>query len=223
MLACYGVEGREQETVLRHARAAQQKEAWWHHYRDVTNVWTYLSFEDDATAIRSFEALLVPGLLQIEDYARTVIPIFIPDLSRDEIERHVEVRMARQALLTGPSPPTLWVILDEAVLHRPVGSRQVMRKQLDHLIEAIDMPNVTGQVLRFQEGAHVGMNGAFTILSFHDPGDPDIVYLEHTGGDVLLDSADDVRAHVQQFEKLQVVALSPNESVDFLVEFVGEL
>jgi transcriptional regulator with XRE-family HTH domain len=216
MLKYYEVGGQRREILLRVARAAQQKKAWWHDYGDVSNVWTFLSYEDEATTIRSFEALVVPGLLQTEDYARAMITKFVPGLLPNEIERHVKVRMARQLRLTATNPPMLWVILDEAVLRRLVGSRSVMRRQLKRLIAAADMPNIRCQVLRFDAGEHVGLTGAFTIFTYLDPVDTDVVFFEHTAGEVYLDSPDEVSHHVRQFENLGAVALPPRDSAVLL-------
>lgn len=223
ILEIYGVSGQQQEVLLKLAREARQKDPWWPAYGDLPLVRTLISLERAAASIRTYQALVVPGLLQVEGYARTILSIMLPHLRPEEIERHVELRMARQLLLTGDDPLALWVVLDEAVLRRLVSRRDIMQKQLRRLSEAADMPNVTFQILPFTAGEHVGMNGAFTILSFPDPSDPDVVYLEHTGGDLYLDRPDQVERQKLLFEHLRAVALTPVDSAAFLVELAEEL
>jgi hypothetical protein len=130
----------------------------------------YLALEADATHLASYQPMLVPGLLQTEDYARAVISQMKKDLSPSQVESLVRVRMERQrSRLGGEAPARLWAILDEAVLRRMVGSVEVMREQMRKLLEASEHPNVIVQLLPFSLGAHPGLYGPFVILSFPDP------------------------------------------------------
>ena len=117
-------------------------------------------------SVRAYEQQVVPGLLQTEEYAKAMIRAARPDITDDEVDRRVRVRLGRQSLLTQDDPIDLWVVLDEAVVSRPVGGDAVMRAQLERLVEAADLPNVTLQVLPFEAGAHAGMDGTFAILDF---------------------------------------------------------
>jgi hypothetical protein len=223
LLELYEVNAQQREELLRLAHEARQKEAWWHAYGDVPNVRTYIALEKAAASICYYESLVVPGLLQVEDYARLIISAIFPELRRERIERLVELRTTRQSLLCGDDPLTLVAVLDEAALHRLVSERQVMRRQLHRLIEAADLPNVTLQLLPFRAGPHSGMAGPFTILGFADAAVTGVVYLEHSSGDVYLDRADQVNRYRTRFEQLQAVAFTPDESTTFLVELARDL
>jgi hypothetical protein len=131
----------------------------------------YIGLEAEAVSIRRYESELVPGLLQTKEYARAVFRGFLVD--NEEIDKRVEVRMARQERLTGANAPQHWIVLNESVIRRVVGGPETMRAQLDRLIEASHLPNVTMQVLPFTAGAHPAMDGAFVILGFPEPADPD--------------------------------------------------
>jgi hypothetical protein len=120
--------------------------------------------------------------------------------------------MARQSILTGDDPPTLRAVLDEAVLRRPVGGRAAIRRQLHHLAETGERPNVRLQVLPFGVGAHAGLDGAFTVFRFHQPTDPEVVHLEHTTGDLYLETAEETARYATAFEELSAAALEPDES-----------
>ncbi len=154
LLTLYGVaDDSERDALLALARQANNP-GWWHRYGDVLPSWfqSYLGLEAAASLIRSYEVQFVPGLLQTPDYARSVILLGHGNAPADEIERRVTLRMSRQKLLTRPGAPQLWVVLDEAVLRRPIGGPEVMRAQLLALIEATKLPNVTLQVISFQAG-----------------------------------------------------------------------
>ena len=177
LLGVYGVEenGEEWETLLALARESRQK-GWWYAYGDAIpeGFETYVGLEADATTLRTYESEYVPGLLQTEDYARAVMRATMLTASDEEIERHVAVRMVRQERLTGPGAPEIWAVVSEAVIRRVVSGEPVMRAQLSRLVEASKQPNITLQVLPFSVGAHAGMDGAFMILGFPAPTDPDV-------------------------------------------------
>jgi transcriptional regulator with XRE-family HTH domain len=215
ILALYGVRDDEREALLRLAREAREK-GWWHAYSDLANVRTLIDFEVAATSIRSFSGLVLNGLLQTDGYARAMISAVRPQMRPDELHRWLDLRLSRQALLTDEDPPSYWAILDEAALRRHVGERDVMRKQLKHLTDIAVLPNVTLQVLPFSIGAHAGMSGDFTIFSFPEPNNQDVVYLEHNAGDLYLEGAEEVGRHAEGFDYMRAEALGPNESLAFL-------
>jgi transcriptional regulator with XRE-family HTH domain len=222
MLDLYKVGPEQREALIQIARDARQK-GWWHAYTDVPVVPGYVGLEVSAAAIDTFGALLVPGLLQTAEYARTVLEALLPDLRAEQIERRVELRMARQSILNGEHPPTLRAILDEALLRRPVGGRAAIRRQLHHLAEAAARPNVRLQVLPFGVGAHPGMDGAFTVFRFPSPTDPEVVHLEHTTGDLYLETAEETARYAAAFEKLSAAALEPDESAALIASSARKL
>ncbi|HEU4396354.1 MAG TPA: helix-turn-helix transcriptional regulator [Actinomycetota bacterium] len=223
MLELYGVAGAQRDMLVQMAREARQK-GWWHKYRDYqADQASHVGLEVATDSIRMYAPLLIPGLLQIAAYARGVIRALVPEAPPEEIEHRLELRMARQPLLTEDNPPSLWAILDEAALRRLVGGAGVMREQLLHLVEQVQLPNVTLQVIPYTAGQHAGMDGAFDILSFEEPGDPDVVHLENATGQLYLERPDEVRRYSLIFDHLRAVALAPDDSTAFLTELAKEL
>jgi hypothetical protein len=181
-----------------------------------------VDLESAATLIRTYEGQLVPGLLQTEDYMRAVIGGAHLDEPSEEAERRVALRMARQTLLTRPDAPRLWAVIDEAALRRPVGSPEVMRGQLERLIDAIKLGNVILQILPLRAGAHPGMVGAFSILRFADGELPDVVYIEHLTNAQYLDRRDDVNRYLHVMDRISLRAAAPDKTVDILHKILLE-
>ncbi|MFJ4682089.1 helix-turn-helix domain-containing protein [Streptomyces sp. NPDC088789] len=205
LLQIYGVTDQQEiDTFLKSAREAN-KRGWWHTYRDVMPDWfaAYLSLEQAALQIRAYENQFVHGLLQTEQYARALLSAGNPHAPAEATERRVALRMRRQELLTRPGPPRLWVVIDETVLRWPVGGAEVMRAQIDHLIEMNRLPHVTVQIMRFANGPHPAMRaGAYHIFRFRAPELPDIVYLNGLVGAVYLDKRDDVVVYREALDRL---------------------
>jgi hypothetical protein len=220
LLEIYGVRGLEAEELVQIAREARQK-GWWHPYSAVLTG-AYVGLEAAASSVRAYEQQVVPGLLQTEDYAKAMIRAARPDITDDEVDRRVRVRMGRQSLLRQDDPLNLWVVLDEAVVSRPVGGDAVMRAQLGRLREAAELPNVTVQVLLFDAGAHAGMDGTFAILDFPEPGDPDVVYAENATGGLFLEKSDELRKYIFIFDHIREAALPPEESSALLAKLAKE-
>jgi transcriptional regulator with XRE-family HTH domain len=198
---------------------------WWQHYGDVLPSWfrTYVDLEQAATLIRTYEGQFVPGLLQTDDYMRAVVRGAHLEESAEEVGRRVRLRMARQILLTRQDPPRLWAVVDEAALRRPVGGREVMRGQLERLIDAAKLPNVTLQILPFDSGAHPAMVGSFAVLRFPDEELPDIVYLEHLTSALYLNKPDEVDQYLHVMESICVRAAAPDQTVELLDQILAEL
>jgi len=198
---------------------------WWQHYGDVLPSWfrTYVDLEQAATLIRTYEGQFVPGLLQTDDYMRAVVRGAHLEETGDEVGRRVRLRMARQILLTREGPPRLWAVVDEAALRRPVGGKEVMRGQLERLIEATKLPNVTLQILPFASGAHPAMVGSFSVLRFPDEELPDIVYLEHLTSALYLNKPDEVDQYLHVMESICVRAAAPDQTVELLDQILAEL
>lgn len=210
MLEHYGVGDAEREGLIQVAREAQQR-PWWQAYGD-KDIVPLVGLEAEAAQIDIYEASLIPGLLQTPQYAETVIRVLRPDFSPEQIEQRVELRMARQSLLTRDDPPVFRAVLDEAVLRRPIGSPEIMSRQLDRLVEAAALPAVSLQVIPFDAGAHPGISGAFTIFGYAGPSEPDIVYLENTTNDVYIEDAKETSVYRQAFDRLSAAAKPPDES-----------
>jgi transcriptional regulator with XRE-family HTH domain len=225
LLARYGVTDPEEiNELLTMAREANTP-GWWQHYGDVLPQWfrTYVDLESAAALIRTYEGQFVPGLLQTDDYMRAVIHDAHLDESSDEVGRRVRLRMARQTLLTREHPPRLWAVVDEAALRRPVGGPGVMRGQLERLLDATKLPNVTLQILPFDTGAHPAMVGSFSILRFADRELPDVVYLEHLTNAVYLDKRAEVERYLDVMELLCVDSEPPAKTVDVLTKILHKL
>jgi len=223
LLRLYGIDDPgEVATFVAIAREANAP-GWWHHYGDVLPQWfrAYVDLEAAATLIRTYEGQFVPGLLQTEDYIRAVITGALLDNSPEQVERRVALRMTRQSLLGRADAPRLWAVVDEAALRRPVGGREVMRTQLERLIEATKLPNVTLQVLPFGAGAHPAMVDAFSVLRFADQDLPDIVYLEHLTNALYLDRRDDVDQYLHVMEAICVRSERANKTVEILTRALG--
>jgi hypothetical protein len=198
---------------------------WWQHYGDVLPAWfrTYVDLESAATLIRTYEGQFIPGLLQTDAYMRAVVQGAHLDESSEELGRRVRLRMARQQLLTREHPPRLWAVIDEAAMRRPVGGPQVMRGQLERLIEATKLPNVTLQILPLDVGAHPALIGMFTILRFPEVELPDVVYLEHLTSALYLNKPEEVDQYLNVMESIQVRAAPPDKTVEILDTILSEL
>jgi DNA-binding XRE family transcriptional regulator len=198
---------------------------WWQSYGDVLPQWfrAYMDLESAAILIRTYEGQFVPGLLQTDDYMRAVMHGARVDESAEDVGRRVRLRMARQTLLTREHPPRLWAVVDEAALRRPVGSPEIMRGQLERLIDAAKLPNVTLQVLPFDSGAHPAMASSFSVLRFAERELPDVVYLEHLTRAVYLDKREEVERYLEVMELLCVGSEPPLRTVELLEQIRVEL
>jgi transcriptional regulator with XRE-family HTH domain len=208
LLTLYGVTDEvERERLLTLTRQAAAP-GWWQQYNDILPRWfeLYIGLEKAASIIRTYEVQFVHGLMQTEDYARAVILIANAHAPAEEIDRRVSIRMKRQQLLTQPDAPELWAVLDEAALRRAPCGRDVMRAQLEHLLQISDLPNVTLQIVPFHVGPHAAAGGPFTILRFSEPDVPDLVYLEQLNSALYLDQPDDVIDYMTVMNQLCVQA-----------------
>jgi transcriptional regulator with XRE-family HTH domain len=224
LLELYGVDAGQAAGLVQLARQSRQK-GWWHAYSDTvqSSFATYVGLETAAAEIRGYEVNLVPGLLQTEDYARTVISAGNLTGSRADVERRVALRMARQPALFGSDPPQLWAVLDEGVLRRTVGGRDQMRLQLDHLVDLAARPNVAVQIIPFVAGAHPGMGKPFVILAFPEPEDPDVVYLEDLTRTLYLEDGEEIDRYNVLFNHLRATALSFEASAGLIAAVAKEL
>jgi transcriptional regulator with XRE-family HTH domain len=203
------------DSLMEMARDSRQQ-GWWHTFGDIPYS-VYIGLETDAESLRVYEPQLVTGLLQTRAYAEALVQGALPETSTAEIEKRVQVRMRRQERITAAhNPLRLWVVLDEAALKRVVGSKLVMREQLEHLIEMSQLPHVTVQVLPFEVGAHPGLNGQYAILEFADAADSSVVYLEGVTSDLYLEKAQDVQKYAVMYEHLRAQSLNVEASRQFI-------
>ncbi|HEY8372648.1 MAG TPA: helix-turn-helix transcriptional regulator [Pseudonocardiaceae bacterium] len=224
MLSLYGVTGPEFDRLMALARDSRKK-GWWHSYLDILSEWyaTYVGLEAEAKRVRTYEAEVMPGLLQTEDYARAITRAMLVTASDHEVQRRVELRMQRQQRLVDDDPIEVWAVVSEAVLRRPVGGHEVMRRQLEHLAKLAERPNVTVQVLPFAAGAHPAMAGPFVILEFPEPMDPDVVYLETQVGGLYLEESSEIDSYRRIMEHLCATATDPAATVSTIRQIAKEL
>ncbi|MFF5083697.1 helix-turn-helix domain-containing protein [Actinoplanes sp. NPDC000266] len=214
LLVLYGVEDKEEHDRLLELTREANSPGWWRTYGDVLDSWftNYLDLEQSAELIRTYEIQFVPGLLQTEAYASAVIRLGHQGPGTTEVERRAKLRMARKQILTRPDAPKLWAVLDEAVLRRLIGGREVLHEQILSLLEATENPNIRLQIIPFDSGGHAAAGGAFSILRFPHEELDDVVYIEHLTSAVYLDKHDDLDNYATAFSRLIIDAAPPDET-----------
>lgn len=226
LLPLYNVPEHRWPEYLEAADKARKK-GWWEEYDDeILPEWfrRYVGFEQGASELRSYEPQFVAGLLQIPEYTLAILRRGPTEMSEEPLAQVVELRCRRQAMVTRENEPVrFWVILDEAALRRAAGGPEVMKRQLDHLIESAQRPNITLQILPFSRGAHPGMGSGFTILKFPWPTDPGVVYVESGwSAGVYLEQPHEIEDHSLIFDRLSELSLDPDASVAMMREIAKE-
>ena len=224
LLTEYGVEENYRDALVTIARQTIQH-GWWQTYSHVLSeaYQDYISLEASAANILTYEAQLVPGLLQTEAYARAIAAASLVKEGHEQQDQFVQARLARQQVLTREHPLELWAIVSEGALRQMVGGPAVMREQLHRLAEVNnDLPNVNIQVLPFSVGAHAATSGPFDILRFPEAPDIGVVYLEGQTGGVYLESVGEVARYTLVFEHLRASALSTDATTRLLTEVASE-
>jgi transcriptional regulator with XRE-family HTH domain len=226
LLTEYGVDDARRDALVTIGRQTWQR-GWWQSYAHVLDeaYQDYIILESTAAAIWTYEAQLIPGLLQTEDYARAIAAASVVFQTREQQDEIVEIRLARQRILTRDQPPQLWAILSEASLRQMVGGSKVMQAQLRRLAEmSNDLPSVTLQVLPFAVGAHAATSsGPFAVLKFPDAADLGVVYLEGQAGGVYLEAEVDIARYTLVFEHLRASALPSAATAQLISEVAREL
>jgi transcriptional regulator with XRE-family HTH domain len=224
LLTMYGVTDLEKREAFLEMVKRSNEPGWWHRYIDLVADWfqDYLGLEESASRIQTWEQQFVPGLLQSEDYAKAIISHGWSPMATQSVQRQVGMRMRRQALLGRPDPPKLWAVIDESVLHRPIGGRRVMLDEVEHLIELTKRPNITLQVVPYQFSGYAA-EGSFTSLRFAEPELPDVVYIEHLNGALYLDKRSDTELYGRVFDRLTVDAYTPDHTRQFLMKVRAEI
>jgi hypothetical protein len=223
LLDLYAVSGSLRDRLLELGRTAGQR-GWWDAFGDIlgSGYSTFLALEADAESERFYAQMIVPGILQTEQYAEEIMRTGLLAAPPGEIARRVQARMTRQKLLTGNDPLELSVILDEGALRRRVGGADVMNGQLSHLIEVADLPNVTLQVLPFAEGAHVAMSGSFVVLRFPGPVASYLVYLEQMTSQLVIENEAEAYHYALSFDRMRGTALAPEDSIGLIAHIARE-
>ncbi|GAA4205148.1 helix-turn-helix domain-containing protein [Actinocatenispora rupis] len=230
LLDLYGVNETERRTFfIELARSARQQSSWWSAFRDIVPSSEYadfLGYETDATSLNYYCSLILPGLLQTEDYAREIFErTASAELDETTVDRLVELRMARKRqVLDRDDPPELNVVLDESALHRVVGGPEVMSDQISSIAEVAQLDNVTIRVIPFATGGHPGMNGPFEILEFNDPADPPVVQFDAAPRDVTLrDNGEILGMYRKIYADLTELALTEPESIALMNKVATDL
>ncbi len=224
LLTMYGVsDPGEREVFLEMVRRANEP-GWWHRYTDLMPNWfhEYVGLEESASRIQTYELQFVPGLMQTEDYARAIATRGWFQVGSQRAERQVAMRMQRQSLLAGSDAPKLWAVIDESVLHRPIGGRRVMLAQIEHLLELTKRPNITLQVVPYKLSGY-GAEGSFTMLRFALPELPDVVYIEHLNGALYLDKRSETELYARVFDRLTVDARTPDHTRQLLAKVRADM
>ncbi|MFD1657441.1 helix-turn-helix domain-containing protein [Streptomyces caeni] len=225
LLKAYGVSDEEADAFVRLAEEAN-KPGWWQRFHDILPGWfsMYVSLEGAARLIRQYEPHFVPGIMQTEEYARGVLRSgAIGQVNPEDIERHVALRMQRQELLTRDDAPHIWAVMDETALRRPVVGPEVMRVQVDRLLEITKLPHVTLQVLEFSSGPHPGTYGPFVLFRFAMSELPDMVYSEYLTGAVYLDARAEVGTHLEVMDRMAAQAATAQRTKEILGDLRKEL
>ncbi|MER7367635.1 helix-turn-helix domain-containing protein [Nonomuraea wenchangensis] len=224
LLTLYGVVDQQARSAVLDLVANANEPGWWHRFNDVLPTWfqAYVGLEEAATRIRTYEVQFVPGLLQTKEYARAVVTAGTAGIGAEEIARRVDLRLERQRIFERPDGPVFWAVIDEAALRRPIGGAEVMKAQLEHLIDLMRQPSITIQIMPFSFGGHSAEGGAFSVLRFPDPDLPDVVYVEQLASALYLDKREDVDRYTEVMERLCAVSTTPDETTELLRKIADE-
>lgn len=223
LLDLYDFEAPQQRKLFIEMASGTTRPGWWKQFHEALPDWfqSYVGLEEAASLIRTYESQFVPGLLQTEEYARTVIAAGRQD---GKVEERVELRMQRQKRFARQEDKAkLWAVVDEAAARRPVGKPDVMRKQWQRLLDLVESSNIILQIIPFAAGAHAAEATSFTILRYPYEHLHDVVYLEHLTGKVLLETSDHTEVYAKAITNLSVAADSPEATKDRLRSMIKDL
>lgn len=226
MLAHYKITDESRAAEFLAMSRASRERSWWSTYRDAASprLLQLIEYESASSTMRAFQPLVIPGLLQTEEYARRMIRMFTRHASASQVNTFTEIRMKRQQLLRRPDPPMMFFIMDEAAVRRLVGGKEAMRRQIQRLLDVSEMPNVTIEIIPFSVGEYPVLQGPFTLFEFPDAADDDALYLENPRGDLLTrDDPEEIVYFRERFELLRKASLGPDRSAGFLRRQIEEL
>jgi transcriptional regulator with XRE-family HTH domain len=216
LLALYNVRDEEYRDAMVELARLSRERSWWTDYRDIMRPGNFIGLEAGASAMRTWEPILLPGLLQTEAYMRALIRTGRPNDAAAAIERRVSLRLMRQSRLTGVQPLELFAIIDESAVRRTVGGQDVMNEQLRRLIEVARSPNVTLQILPFSAGEHPFLGGSAALLEFQETTHLDVVYLEGLAGDYYEEQPDEVDRYREEFKRMSAKALDHRMTIKMI-------
>jgi hypothetical protein len=224
LLTMYGVNDENERAFLIDMVRKSNERGWWHRFTDLMPDWfsNFVGLEESASLIQNYEVLFMPGLLQTEEYIRAVVSHGQPAHLDDQTERRVQLRLQRQKLLFRQGAPRLWAVVDESVLHRPIGGPAALRRQLDHLLDVTKQPNITLQVVPYAMSGY-SAEGPFSMLRFAEPTLPDVVYIEHLSGALYLDRPYEIEVYGRVIDRLAVDAETPEHSRQLVTKIRQEL
>jgi transcriptional regulator with XRE-family HTH domain len=216
LLTLYNVRDEEYREALVELARLSRERTWWTDYRDIMRPGNFIGLEAGAAVMRAWEPIVLPGLLQTEEYMRALLQTGRPDDSPSELQRRVSLRLTRQGRLSGSRPLELHAIVDESAVRRVIGGRDIMAKQLAHLVDVGQRPNVTLQILPFEAGAHQFLGGSAALLEFQETSHLDVVYLEGLAGDLYEEQPHEVARYRQEFDRLSAAALDARATVKMI-------
>jgi transcriptional regulator with XRE-family HTH domain len=216
LCSLYNVDESAAAELMKLTRDAREQ-GWWTQYEDL-NLYPYIGLEQDASSITAYSVLYLHGLVQTEDYARTIIKAIAPKMDPAIIQQRVEARLRRQELLEQASPPNYRLLLDEAALHRPVGGPALMAAQIAKILELSAAGKVRMQLIPFAAGAYSVADISFTLLEFNEPVLPPVVFVEGLVGSPYYERPVDIARYRESIENIRDSALSPRESEQRLLE-----
>lgn len=224
LLTMYGITDENERAFYLDLVLKSNERGWWHRFTDLMPDWfsNFVGLEESASLIQNYELLFVPGLLQTEEYIRAVASHGQVTRMDDETERRVNLRLQRQRVLFRQGAPRLWAVVDESVLHRPLGGAATLRRQIEHLLEVTKQPNITLQVVPYRLSGY-SAEGSFSMLRFAEPSLPDVVYIEHLNGALYLDRPNEIEVYGRVIDRLAVDAETPDRSRQTLSKLRAEL
>jgi transcriptional regulator with XRE-family HTH domain len=216
LLTLYGVDDESYRDALMTLARQSRERTWLTDYRDIMRPGNFVGLEAEAASMRTWEPIVLPGLLQTEDYMRALMRTGRSLDPPQHIDRRIALRQKRQGRLTGPNALWLTAIVDESAVRRIIGGEEAMAAQLRHLIDAAQLPNVTLQILPFDAGEHPFLGGPAALLEFRETTHLDVVYLEGLAGDYYEEQPAEVARYRDEFERLGAMALDPRMSVKLI-------
>ncbi|WP_410666833.1 helix-turn-helix domain-containing protein [Amycolatopsis sp. cmx-4-68] len=224
LLTMYGVDdATERQTFLDMVKQSNEP-GWWRRFGDTMPNWftDLVGLEEAAARIQIWEPLYVSGLLQIEPYARAIFSHGRPDMADERVDQLVALRMRRQKMFSRPDAPRVWMVLDESVLHRPIGGMKVLKQQIEYLLEMSALPHVSVQVLPYSRSG-LSAEHAFSLLRFGEPELPNIAYVEYLTGAHYIEKREEIEKYSRALDMLAVDAETPERSRALLAKRRAEI
>ncbi|MEV6640031.1 helix-turn-helix transcriptional regulator [Amycolatopsis sp. NPDC051371] len=224
LLTMYGVDdSTERQTFLEMVKQSNEP-GWWRRFGDTMPNWftDLVGLEEAAARIQIWEPLYVSGLLQIEGYARAIFSHGRPEMADERVDQLVALRMRRQKMFSRPDAPRVWMVLDESVLHRPIGGMKVLKQQIEYLLEMSALPHVSVQILPFSRSG-LSAEHAFSLLRFGEPELPNIAYVEYLTGAHYIEKREEIEKYSRSLDMLAVDSETPERSRALLAKRRAEI